>query len=123
MYPAGSRKVYVTASAARSPQEEAQGTFNNPAPLPSGLADTIWLCLGDGLTVGECNDPSEFQRHKIVNGSDRRRERPRAVVLTFDSGNWNKPYRIYIWAVDEKPAGNEIDPRSRATGWSSSGTA
>ncbi|HEX5591393.1 MAG TPA: Calx-beta domain-containing protein [Candidatus Limnocylindrales bacterium] len=106
------RKVYVTVSAARAPQQEADGSLINPAPLPNGLGDTIWLCVGTGLVAGECNEPSEFQRHKVINGVlvD---EAGRAVVLTFDSTNWTEASkrRIYLWAVDEL-GGTEIDPRS-----------
>ena len=93
MYAAGSRKVYVTVSAARSPQEEADG-FNNPAPLADGEGDTVWLCLGNG-TAGECSTPSQFQRHKVVNGVlvD---ENGRALVLTFDSSNWQTKQRVYL---------------------------
>ena len=45
--------VYVTISAARSPQEEADDAFSNPEPIPGvsdslddGEADTLWLCTG-----------------------------------------------------------------------------
>src|SRR6185503_13291630 len=101
----GANNVYVTVSAARSPQEEADNSFANPAPLPNGNADTLWMCLGNG-TVGDCSSMSQFQRHKIVNGVlvD---ENGRAVVLTFlggGAGNWATPQRVYLFAPD--------DPRS-----------
>ncbi|RLC95970.1 MAG: hypothetical protein DRI46_14295, partial [Chloroflexi bacterium] len=96
--------VYVTASAARAPQEEAEDTFSNPAPLPNGEGDSIWLCLGDG-TSGECNTRADFQRHKIVNGTIVN-ESGRAVVLTFTSTAWDKTDAkiVYLYAED--------DPRS-----------
>ena len=103
---APSAPVYVTVSAARSPQEEADNasTATNPLPLPNGNADTIWLCLGNG-TPGECSTQSDFQRHKVVNGVvvD---EAGRAIVLTFDSTHWDSSNKkiVYMYAVD--------DPRS-----------
>ena len=35
--------VYVTVSAARSPQEERDDLLVNPPPLPNGPGDSIWL--------------------------------------------------------------------------------
>ena len=100
--------VYVTASGARSPQEEADNAFLNPPPLPDGNADTIWLCLGSGA-AGECASPDKFQRHKVVNGIPVD-ENGRAIVLSFDATHWAKtgPNKgiayVYMYAAD--------DPRS-----------
>ena len=61
------RNVYVTISAARSAQEEADDAFANPEPTPTsnsltdGEADTIWLCTGSAAT---CDDPNDFKRFK-----------------------------------------------------------
>ena len=46
--------VYVTVSAGRSPQQEADG-------------DTVWLCTG--TSDADCDDPSEFQRY-VYHNSD-----------------------------------------------------
>jgi Calx-beta domain/RTX calcium-binding nonapeptide repeat (4 copies) len=101
--------VYVTVSAARDPQEWADNALsgNNPAPLPNGPGDTIWLCTG---TASECTDPtthadSHFKRYKIVNGTPVD-ENGRALALTFTPGAWNESsaQRVYVYAVD--------DPRS-----------
>ncbi len=96
-------EIYVTVSAARSPDEEARDTFDNPSGfgLTDGKADTVWLCTATGPEVpGECSTLAQFQRHQVVNGTvvD---EAGRAVVLTFTPGNWNVPQRVYMFAVDD----------------------
>ncbi|WP_203230655.1 calcium-binding protein [Agromyces humi] len=95
--------VYVTVSAAWSPSQEANGADLNPAPLADGIGDTVWLCIG--TADSQCDEFSEFQRHKIVNGVvvD---ENGRAVVLTFTTvgDNWKTPQRVYLWAVDDPRA-------------------
>ena len=88
-----------------APQQEADGSFANPAPLPNGKADSIWLCTG---TAGDCTDPttdpnSHFKRYKTVNGVAVD-ENGRALVLTFNAGNWATGQRVYVYAPD--------DPRS-----------
>ena len=90
--PGAGKTVYVTISAARSPQEEADDTFSNPEPiidpnthlpisdsLSDGPADTVWLCTG---TAPTCKTQNDFKRFKIVNGVvvD---ENNRALVFTF----------------------------------------
>ena len=95
--------VYVTVSAAWSPSQEAAGDDLNPAPLSDGIGDTVWLCVG--TADSQCDEASEFQRHKVVNGVvvD---EAGRAVVLTFTTvgDNWKTPQRVYLWAVDDPRA-------------------
>ena len=98
--------VYVTVSAARSPQEEADDTFANPEPagsvdsLPDGEADTVWLCAGP---AGSCAAISDFKRFKWVNGFlvD---EANRALVLTFTPGNWDQKQYVHVLAVDDPRA-------------------
>ena len=41
-------------------------------------------------------------------------ENGRALVLTFDSANWQAKQRVYLWAVDEL-GGTEIDPLAEGT--------
>jgi len=107
--------VYVTVSAARSPQEEADDAFSNPEPtatsnsLTDGQADTIWLCTGPApggspaLPSAACDEPRDFKRYKWVNGLyvD---ERNRALVLTYTggvAGSWDDKQWVYVYAVDE----------------------
>jgi len=99
--------VYVTISAARDPQEEADNSFLNPLPLPSGNGDSIWLCAG---TAAQCTDPtthldSKFKRYTIVNGVPVD-VNGRALVLTFTPGAWDDSaaQRVWVFAPD--------DPRS-----------
>ncbi len=101
----GRRTVRQPGAAAERPRPTRSGCASATAPRASATSRI------------------EFQRHKIVNG-DIVDENGRALVLTFDFSNWNKPYRVYLWAVDENPAlgetpasnepavGTEIDPRS-----------
>jgi hypothetical protein len=99
---APSAQVYVTVSAALSPDEEARDTFDNPTGfgLTDGVADTIWLCVDSFPYGDQCNSAADFQRHYIRNGVvvD---EAGRAVVLTFTPGNWSTPQRVYIRAYDD----------------------
>ena len=100
--------VYVTVSAARSPQEEADNAFLNPeAPgadsLSDGKADTLWLCTGGAPGSGDCDAPTDFKRFKWVAGQfvD---EANRALVLEFTPSDWDDRQWVYVFAVD--------DPRS-----------
>ncbi|MGU3646985.1 hypothetical protein ACLBXX_18660 [Microbacterium sp. C23T] len=94
--------IFVTVSAALSPDEEARDTFDNPTGfgLTDGAADTIWLCVDTFPYGDQCNSIGDFQRHYVRNGVvvD---EAGRAVVLTFTPGNWNSPQRVYIRAYDD----------------------
>ena len=95
--------VYVTISAARSAQEEADDAFSNPEPtltsdtLADGPADTVWLCTGSS---GQCDSPGEFKRYKLVNGAlvD---EDNRALVLVFDGATWFERQWVHVYAVDD----------------------
>jgi Ca2+-binding RTX toxin-like protein len=93
--------VYVTVSAAWSPSQEANGSLINPAPLPNGLGDTVWLCVG--TSDAQCDEAGEFQRHYVVNGVVYDAN-GRAVTLTFTPGDWSTPQRVYLWAVDDPRA-------------------
>ena len=89
----GTHVVYVTVSAARSPQEEANGT-------PAG--DTVWICTGSDPTACDAAF-AEFQRHIYVNGSQTDVPQ-RAIVLRFTggpNGNWNVDQYVYVYAVDD----------------------
>jgi len=88
--------VYVTVSAARSPQEEADDILNNPSPLVDGAGDTLWIA-----TVAPGVDPmADFRRHYFVDGAPHH-EPNRAVVLRFDSSNYNTAQTVYLYAVDD----------------------
>ncbi|WP_206521912.1 hypothetical protein [Mesorhizobium sp. M7A.F.Ca.CA.004.04.1.1] len=95
--PLAGQIVYVTISAARSPQQEEDGTLINPAPLPNGIGDTIWLSKLDPGAVGT---DGEFQHVITINGvptiiNDR------SIVLAFDSTNWNTAQNVYLYAPDD----------------------
>ena len=107
-----SRNVYVTVSAARSPAGRgATARSTTRRRSPNGMADTIWLCLGDGARSASATSRSSSSATRsstapIVD------ENGRAVVLTFDwRPTGTTPQRVYIWAVDTLD-GIEIDPRS-----------
>jgi hypothetical protein len=91
--------VYVTVSAARSPQEEADDTLVNPFPLHDGPGDSIWVST---TAPGDPNNPldEDFQRSVFVNGEER--DIPnRAVVLVFDESNWDQDQEVFIYAPDD----------------------
>ncbi len=77
------------------------GSLINPSPLANGIGDSVWLCVG--TSDADCDQLSEFQRHKVVNGVvvD---EAGRAITLTFTPGTWSTPQRVYLWAVDDPRA-------------------
>lgn len=83
--------VYVTASAARSPQQEADGS-------PAG--DTMWVCTGSAAT---CAAQFDFLRARTVAGATDRVAN-RAVVLTFDASNWSVDQYVWLFAVDDTRA-------------------
>jgi hypothetical protein len=94
--------VYVTVSAARSPQEEIDDTLENPLPLVDGPGDTVWLCTAATPDPTLCDDLHEFQRAIEINGQLVSVDN-RAVVLTFNAdGEANAQY-VYMWAVDTVP--------------------
>jgi len=101
--PTGS--VYVTVSAARSPQEEADGL--GPSPLKG---DTVWLCTG--ATDADCDDISEFQRYVYVNSTTLTPVAQRALVLTFTggaNGDWNVDKHVYVLAFNDlRPEGTRV---------------
>jgi len=92
--------VYITVSASRSNQEERDGYDLNPDPLIDGEGDSIWLSTVD---PGGLVTDADFQRSIIVNGNPTQVNN-RAVVLKFDSTNWNQQQKVYVYAPD--------DPRS-----------
>ncbi|MGH3372673.1 MAG: hypothetical protein ACRDPR_22025, partial [Nocardioidaceae bacterium] len=112
--------VYVTASAARSTQVELDDVFSNPEPTPTsdslsdGEGDSIWVCVGrdPSLNTGDCNEISEFQRMKVVNGQlvD---ESNRALVLTFGTNQfgpngWDVRQWVYVYAVDDDRSEGDV---------------
>jgi hypothetical protein len=102
--------VYVTVSAARSPQEEADDTFSNPEPnttsdsLRDGEGDTIWLCTGTALSCATFDD---FRRARTING-ELVWEDNRAVVLTFTPGNWDVKQWVFVYAVDDDRSEGDV---------------
>ena len=99
----GANIVYVTVSAARSPQEEADGL--GPS---THKGDTIWVCTGADAA---CDDAfAEFQRHIFVNSDTVSRVPQRAVVLKFTGGaggNWDIDQVVHVYAVDDlRPEGD-----------------
>ena len=79
--PAAGTTVYVTVSAARSPQEEQEDAGK-----------------GDSVLVSTSED---FVRDIILNG-DPTTVRNRAVVLVFDSSNWDKAKTVYVAAANDE---------------------
>ena len=77
-------KVYVTVSAAMSPQEEQSN------------GDTFLVSTTDVST-------DSFNRHITLNGADVPVKK-RAVVLVFDATNWDTAQTVYVYAVDDARA-------------------
>jgi Ca2+-binding RTX toxin-like protein len=73
--------VYVTVSAARSSQEEADAG-----------GDSVWIRSTD--------DPATFLRTVMVNGVAELHP-IRAVVLRFDSTNWDTPQTVFVKAAED----------------------
>ena len=95
--------VYVTASAAASPQEEAtDATSVNLAPiaqqLPTGLGDSIWLCTT--ASGAGCAAPRDFQRFVYLNGV-LTAVASQALVLTFTPDNYATAQLVYVYAPDD----------------------
>jgi hypothetical protein len=97
--PQPGQKVYVTVSAARSPQEEADDTLANPASLQDGPGDTIWIST---TAPADPNDPlaADFQRFVWINGV-LTPVASRAVVLVFDHTDWDTDQEVFVFAVDD----------------------
>ncbi len=93
-------KVYLTVSAARASQEEADNAFANPLPLPSGAADSIWVSTSANLADPL---PGQFQRTVLIDGNPAQ-VASRAVVLTFDALNWEVDQEVFIFAPDDTRA-------------------
>jgi len=91
--------VYVTLSAARSPQEEYDDTLINPPGLPNGAGDSIWLST---TSPADLNNPldSEFQRTVYIAGVPTQINN-RAVVLTFLPGNYSTEQEVFVFAPDD----------------------
>ena len=89
--------VYLTISAAGSPQEEADdaasvNAANLAQQLATGSGDTLWLCTGSSAAA--CDDPTEFRRYVYVNGVLTAVDN-RSLVLTFTPGNYSTPQWVY----------------------------
>jgi hypothetical protein len=78
---AAGTKVYVTVSAARSPQEEQHA---------AGMGDSVLVST----------DPGSFVRNVLQDGVATT-VRNRAVVLVFDSSNWNQAQTVYVAAAND----------------------
>ncbi|MEH6586717.1 MAG: hypothetical protein V7720_09160, partial [Halioglobus sp.] len=92
--PAAGTVVYVTVSAARSAQEEEDGTITNGKPADSILIDSDF---------GVANAPYDFEHTKSVNGTDET-ILERTVVLRFDADNWEQRQNVFIEAFDDEAA-------------------
>ncbi len=89
--PAAGKKVYVTVTAALSPQQEQAN------------GDTMWLSTSN---TGSVND---YQHDVTVNGPPSSKRPNRALVLVFDEFNWNTPQNVFLFAVnDARPEGDRI---------------
>ena len=95
--------VYVTASAAASPQEEATDATsvnlaNIAQQLPTGLGDSIWLCTT--ASGAGCAAPRDFQRFVYLNGV-LTAVASQALVLTFTPDNYATAQLVYVYAPDD----------------------
>ncbi len=100
---APSATVFVTISAARAPQEEADdattvNTANLAQKLATGNGDTVWLCTGVAAT--DCDSPTEFRRYVYRDGVLTPVDN-RGLVLTFTTADYATPQWVYVYAVDE----------------------
>ena len=114
----GDEVVYVTVSAARSPEDErGDNPEPNPAGLPGGEGDTMWISTTypdgnpqgnssifgvDYLEAGTQAD-SAFLREVTYEGVDGYVAN-RAVTLRFDASNWDTAQDVFLWAVDDARA-------------------
>ncbi|MEE4314510.1 MAG: Calx-beta domain-containing protein [Desulfofustis sp.] len=99
--------VYVTVSAALSPQEERDNLLINPSPLTDGEGDSIWLStssMSDDFTntyAGlETTADDSFLRKIVIDGEDVWVPN-RALVLKFDASNWDSEQNVYVFAPDD----------------------
>ena len=110
------KTVYVTISAARSPQEEADDTFSNPEPI----IDPVTHCRSATPSTtatptrsGSAPAPRSRARRQTTSSASRSvngvlvDENNRALVFTFTGGaggTWKTDQQVFVYAVD--------DPRS-----------
>jgi RTX calcium-binding nonapeptide repeat (4 copies) len=105
--------VYVTVSAAMNPEEEH---VSNGALVPAsgdiidtlGLGDSILLASGNTLAPGDKDKaglltPAAYARDVVLNGT-LIHVAARAIVLVFDSTNWDKEQYVHVMAVDDSLA-------------------
>jgi len=110
--------VYVTVSAARSPQEEQDDTLQNPADegLTDGQGESVWLSLtgptgtflNDYNTLNglEADADDGFLRKIVVNGQDVWVSK-NAVSIAFtsdgagDTFKWSDEVKVYVFAPDD----------------------
>ncbi len=95
--------VYVTLSAARSPQEERDNLLVNPDNLVNGAGDSIWLATAADLNAPV---PGDFQHIAMVDGQPLT-VNDRALVLSFDASNWNIEQQVFVYAPDDPRAEGE----------------
>jgi hypothetical protein len=105
----GDEVVYVTVSAALSPQEESDNTLINPFPLPNGAGDTLWVTTGapsGGLinyTGLESQVDADFLHTVVIDGVAVRVP-DHALVLKFTKDNWQTGQQVYLYGVDDTRA-------------------
>jgi hypothetical protein len=104
--------VYVTVSAARSPQEERDDSFQNPAPLANGQGDTMFVSATapSGVLYGaadilgvdalQSGMDGSFLRAVEIDGQTFQVPQ-RAIVLRFDHTNWDTGATVWLHAVDD----------------------
>lgn len=97
---AAGQVVYVTVSASRTTQEEEDDSFANPAPLPNGKGDSIWLST---TPPGAVVEDADFQRDVLIGGPPATKVANRAVVLKFTAGDLG-PKTVYVYAPDDTRA-------------------
>ncbi|GGO80245.1 hypothetical protein GCM10011348_16530 [Marinobacterium nitratireducens] len=105
--------VYVTVSAARSPQEERDDLLNNPAPLSDGAGDSIWLSTDPmsgfftNTYAGLETTADDAFMHQVVIDGQTFWIPDRALVLKFtadgagDSYKWDEKVPVYVFAPDD----------------------
>ena len=94
--------VYVTVSASRSPQEERDNLLFNPPPLGNGEGDSLWLSASAPADPANPVE-ADFQRQGWNDG-DLEQVGSLALVLTFNSGNWDQAQQVYVYAPDDTRA-------------------
>ena len=110
----GNQVVYVTISAARSPQEEQDDYPLNGAPLQNGQGESVWLSIGDTPVLTGLNTyagldtvPLDgFLRKIVVDGNDVWVSQ-NAVTIAFSQNGgggtfaWDDAVKVNVFAPDD----------------------